>query len=69
MINPSDQSPLAINRFAIKPPVRPSGLARCDGSNLVLPNILLILQHLSTEDHSVLGFWANIPVVQRNLDD
>ena len=41
MINPSDQSRV------IKPSGRLLGLARCDGSSLVLPNILLTPQHLS----------------------
>ena len=69
MINPSDQLIMAINRFAVRCSDRPSDLARCDGSSLVLPNIELILQHLSTEDRKVLGFWENMPVVKRNLGD
>jgi len=58
-----------INRRAIKPSVRLLGLTRCDGSSLVLPNIVLTPQHPSSEDRKVLKFLERISEVQRNLGD
>jgi hypothetical protein len=57
------------NHFVINPSVRRSGLARCDGSSLVLPNIVLTPQHPSSEDRKVLKFLERISEVQRNLGD
>jgi hypothetical protein len=69
MINPSDKLITAINRFAVRCSDRPSDPTRCDESSLVLPNIVLTLQHLSSEDRKVLGFLERISEVQRNRGD